>query len=63
LAPPSAAHGRIAAYIFLHYPKTVADLAAAATKADGAATVARMKTMPTDDDCFGPGKLREDGAP
>jgi branched-chain amino acid transport system substrate-binding protein len=45
----------------LHYLKTVADMGAAAAKADGVATVARMKAMPTDDDCFGPGKIREDG--
>jgi branched-chain amino acid transport system substrate-binding protein len=46
----------------LHYFKTVADLGPAAAKADGAATVARMKAMPTDDDCFGAGgKTREDG--
>jgi branched-chain amino acid transport system substrate-binding protein len=45
----------------LHYLKTVADMGAAAAKADGAATVARMKAMPTDDDCFGKGKIREDG--
>ncbi|HEY2616098.1 MAG TPA: ABC transporter substrate-binding protein [Acetobacteraceae bacterium] len=45
----------------LHYLKTVADMGAAAAKSDGAATVARMKAMPTDDDCFGPGKIREDG--
>ena len=36
-------------------------MGAAAAKADGAATVARMKAMPTDDDCFGPGRIREDG--
>ncbi|MBS0642618.1 MAG: ABC transporter substrate-binding protein [Proteobacteria bacterium] len=45
----------------LHYLKTVNDMGAAAAKADGAATVARMKAMPTDDDCFGPGKIRDDG--
>ena len=44
-----------------HYLKTVADMGAAAAKADGAATVARMKAMPTDDDAFGPGRIREDG--
>ena len=33
----------------------------AAAKADGRAVVARMKAMPTDDDCFGPGRIREDG--
>jgi branched-chain amino acid transport system substrate-binding protein len=45
----------------LHYLKTVKDMGAAQAKADGAATVARMKAIPTDDDCFGPGKIREDG--
>jgi len=45
----------------LHYLKAVADLGPKAALADGAATVARMKAMPTDDDCFGPGKIREDG--
>ena len=45
----------------LHYLKTVKDMGAAQAKTDGAATVARMKAMPTDDDCFGPGKIREDG--
>jgi branched-chain amino acid transport system substrate-binding protein len=45
----------------LHYLKTAADMGAAQAKQDGAATVARMKAMPTDDDCFGPGRIREDG--
>ncbi len=45
----------------LHYLKTVKDMGVAAAKADGRAAVARMKAMPTDDDCFGPGKIREDG--
>ncbi len=46
----------------LHYFKAVADLGPAAAKADGAGTVARMKAMPTDDDCFGAGGvIREDG--
>ena len=45
----------------LHYLKTVADMGAAAAKADGAATVARMKAMPTDDDAFGAGTIRADG--
>ena len=45
----------------LHYLKTVQAMGAAAAKVDGAATVARMKAMPTDDDCFGPGRIREDG--
>ena len=45
----------------LHYLKAVLDMGAAAAKADGAATIARMKAMPTDDDCFGQGRIREDG--
>ncbi|HET6605863.1 MAG TPA: ABC transporter substrate-binding protein [Rhodopila sp.] len=45
----------------LHYLKAVQDMGAAEAKRSGAATVARMKAMPTDDDCFGPGKIREDG--
>jgi len=45
----------------MHYLKTVADIGAAAAKADGAATVVRMKAIPTDDDVFGPDRIREDG--
>jgi len=45
----------------VHYLKTVADIGAAAAKADGAATVVRMKAIPTDDDVFGAGRIREDG--
>ena len=45
----------------LHYLKIVQAMGPAAAKADGAATVAQMKKMPTDDDCFGPGRIREDG--
>ena len=45
----------------LHYLKTCADMGAAEAKRDGAATVARMKKMPTEDDCFGIGRIREDG--
>ena len=33
----------------------------AAAKADGRAVIDRMKAMPTDDDCFGAGKIRPDG--
>jgi branched-chain amino acid transport system substrate-binding protein len=47
--------------VTLHYLKTVAEMGVAAAKADGRATVERMKAMPTDDDCFGPGKIRVDG--
>ena len=45
----------------LHYLKTVADMGVAEAKKSGAATVARMKRMPTDDDAFGQGTIREDG--
>jgi branched-chain amino acid transport system substrate-binding protein len=45
----------------LHYLKACKDMGAAQAKVSGAATVARMKAIPTDDDCFGPGKIREDG--
>ena len=45
----------------LHYLKAVADLGPAQAKADGAAVVARMKAMPTDDDCYGQGSIRADG--
>ncbi len=45
----------------LHYLKTVKEMGVVEAKKSGAATVARMKAMPTDDDCFGPGRIREDG--
>jgi branched-chain amino acid transport system substrate-binding protein len=47
--------------VTLHYLKTVNDMGVAAAKADGRAVVERMKAMPTDDDCFGPGTIRADG--
>jgi branched-chain amino acid transport system substrate-binding protein len=47
--------------VVMHYLKAVASMGAAAAKQDGRATVAKMKSMPTDDDCFGPGSIREDG--
>jgi branched-chain amino acid transport system substrate-binding protein len=45
----------------LHYLKACQDMGAAQAKVSGAETTARMKAMPTDDDCFGPGKIRVDG--
>jgi branched-chain amino acid transport system substrate-binding protein len=45
----------------LHYLKAVADMGLEPAKKDGAAVIARMKAMPTDDDVFGPGSIREDG--
>ncbi len=47
--------------VTLHYLKAVADMGVAAAKADGRVVVERMKRMPTDDDAFGPGRIREDG--
>jgi branched-chain amino acid transport system substrate-binding protein len=45
----------------LHYLKAAADMGPAAAKASGAEAVARMKAMPTEDDCFGAGSIRADG--
>jgi branched-chain amino acid transport system substrate-binding protein len=45
----------------LHYLKAAADMGAARAKDSGREMVARMKAMPTDDDCFGPGSIRADG--
>lgn len=44
-----------------HYLKTVKALGVARAKASGRETIAMMKQLPTDDDCFGPGRVREDG--
>jgi branched-chain amino acid transport system substrate-binding protein len=44
-----------------HYLKAVAAMGVAEAKKSGAAIVAKMKSMPTDDDCFGPGSIRADG--
>ncbi len=45
----------------LHYLKAAAAMGPAAAKQSGAATVARMKAMPTDDDAFGRNRIRADG--
>jgi branched-chain amino acid transport system substrate-binding protein len=45
----------------LHYLKVAQAMGPAEAKKDGAATVAAMKKMPTEDDCFGKGSIREDG--
>jgi branched-chain amino acid transport system substrate-binding protein len=45
----------------LHYLKAVADMGVPAAKANGVEAVARMKAMPCDDDCFGEGRIRQDG--
>ena len=45
----------------LHYLKASAEIGPAQAKASGRAAVATMKAMPTDDDVFGIGRVREDG--
>ena len=45
----------------LHYLKTVADMGVAEAKKSGAATVARMRAIPAEDDCFGVSTIRVDG--
>ena len=45
----------------LHYLKAVAGVGVAQAKTDGVAVVARMKAMPTDDDCYGSIRIRADG--
>jgi branched-chain amino acid transport system substrate-binding protein len=44
-----------------HYLKAVREMGAARAKASGREVVALMKRMPTDDDAYGRGVLREDG--
>ena len=56
---PTMVHAGVYASV-LHYLKTAHDMGADVKK-DGAATIARMKAMPTEDDCFGAGTIREDG--
>jgi len=45
----------------LHFLKAAQALGGAAKALDGAAVVAQMKAMPTDDDAYGPGSIRQDG--
>ncbi len=47
--------------ITMHYVRAVAAMGAPAARRSGAATVAQMKAMPTDDDAFGHGFIRADG--
>ncbi|WP_421989100.1 ABC transporter substrate-binding protein [Roseococcus sp.] len=44
-----------------HYLKAAAAMGTAQAKVSGRATIERMKAMPTDDDCLGAGRVREDG--
>ncbi len=45
----------------IHYLKAVAEVGVARAKASGIEVINVMKRMPTDDDAFGPGRIREDG--
>ncbi len=45
----------------LHYLKVAGAMGATEAKASGRAAMAAMKATPTDDDAFGPGRIREDG--
>jgi branched-chain amino acid transport system substrate-binding protein len=45
----------------LHYLKAVGEVGAISAKASGREMVELMKRMPTDDDVFGPGRIRADG--
>jgi branched-chain amino acid transport system substrate-binding protein len=45
----------------LHYLKAVTAMGAAQAKANGLAAVEAMKRLPTEDDAFGAGRIREDG--
>jgi len=45
----------------LHYLKVAHDMGVAEAKKSGVETVARMKKMPVEDDCFGKTTIREDG--
>jgi branched-chain amino acid transport system substrate-binding protein len=57
---PNQAHASTYA-ITLHYLKTAQLIGAAEAKKSGRGTVAKMKSIPTDDDAFGPGRVRMDG--
>jgi len=57
---PAMSHAGCYAAV-LHYLKAAADMGVAAAKGAGTDVVARMKAMHTEDDCFGPGRIREDG--
>ena len=57
---PNQAHA--SAYgITLHYLKAVQQMGAAEAKKSGRGAVAKMKSIATDDDAFGAGRVREDG--
>jgi branched-chain amino acid transport system substrate-binding protein len=57
---PNQAHASAYA-ITLHYLKAVQQMGVDEARKSGRATVAKLKSIPTDDDAFGPGRIRADG--
>jgi branched-chain amino acid transport system substrate-binding protein len=57
---PNQAHASSYA-VTRHYLKTVQQMGAVEAKKSGRAAIARMKSIPTDDDAFGAGSVRADG--
>jgi branched-chain amino acid transport system substrate-binding protein len=57
---PNQAHASSYA-ITLHYLKAAQQMGADEAKKSGRATVAKLKSIPTDDDAFGKGRVRADG--
>ena len=57
---PTMVHAGVYSSV-LHYLKTASAMGVDKAKLDGAATIAEMKKIPTDDDCFGAGSIRADG--
>ncbi len=57
---PTMVHAGVYSSV-LHYLKVAAQAGVPAMKGSGTDVVSRLKAMPTDDDCFGPGMIRIDG--
>ena len=57
---PNQAHASAYSSV-MHYIKTAAKMGPAEAKKSGRAMVAAMKKLPTEDDAFGVGSIREDG--
>ncbi len=59
-ARPTMVHAGVYSSV-LHYLKVAGQAGVPAMKGSGIDVVARLKAMPTDDDCFGAGLIRADG--
>jgi branched-chain amino acid transport system substrate-binding protein len=59
-ARPDMVHAGVYSSV-LHYLKVAAKAGIPVMKGSGVDVVSRLKAMPTDDDCFGPGMIRADG--